>query len=177
MVYRSCSLHTCGKFNGFPPHYSWWRHQMETIFALLALFTGNSPITGEFPSERPVTRSFDVSFDLRLNKRLSKQPRCRWFETPPRPLWRQCNISTFSQYDQQRVSIASFILFYILLFILSCLSWFIFLLSMICTRSLFTKKTPSYMYRYHIINLRQSDNRFRFVIRIITAITRCLLSE
>ena len=52
-----------------------------------------------------------------------------------------------------------------------------FLLSMIFTRSLFTKKTPSYMYRYHIINLRQSGNRFRFVIRIITAITRCLLSE
>ena len=33
----------------------------------------NSPVTGEFPSQRPVMRSFDVSFDLRLNKRLSKQ--------------------------------------------------------------------------------------------------------
>ena len=29
---------------------------------------------GEFPTQRPVTRSFDVFFDLRLNKRLSKQP-------------------------------------------------------------------------------------------------------
>ena len=29
--------------------------------------------TGEFPSQRPVTRSFGVFFDLRLNKRLSKQ--------------------------------------------------------------------------------------------------------
>ena len=29
---------------------------------------------GEFPAQRPVTRSFDVFFDLRLNKRLSKQP-------------------------------------------------------------------------------------------------------
>ena len=28
--------------------------------------------TGEFPTQRPVTRSFDVFFDLRLNKRLSK---------------------------------------------------------------------------------------------------------
>ena len=36
---------------------------------------GNSPVTGEFPSHRPVTRSFDAFFDLRLNKRLSKQPR------------------------------------------------------------------------------------------------------
>ena len=42
------------------------------ISALLALCVGNSPVTGEFPPQRPVTRSFDVFFDLRLNKRLSK---------------------------------------------------------------------------------------------------------
>ena len=30
--------------------------------ALLALFAGNSQITGEFPSQRPVTHSFDISF-------------------------------------------------------------------------------------------------------------------
>ena len=29
--------------------------------------------TGEFPAQRPVTRSFDIFFDLRLNNRLSKQ--------------------------------------------------------------------------------------------------------
>ena len=40
---------------------SWWRHQRETFCALLALCAGNSPVTGEFPSQRPVTRSFDVS--------------------------------------------------------------------------------------------------------------------
>ena len=28
---------------------------------------------GEFPTQRPVTRSFDVFFDLCLNKHLSKQ--------------------------------------------------------------------------------------------------------
>ena len=44
-----------------------------SIFALLAICAGNSPVTGEFPAQRPVTRSFDVFFDLRLNKRLSKQ--------------------------------------------------------------------------------------------------------
>ena len=49
----------------------WKRHQVETISALLALCTGNSLVTGEFPSKRPVTRSFDVFFDLRLNKRKS----------------------------------------------------------------------------------------------------------
>ena len=42
--------------------HSWWHHQMETFSALLALCAGNSPVTGEFPSQRPVTRSFDVSF-------------------------------------------------------------------------------------------------------------------
>ena len=51
----------------------WWRHQMETFAALLALCAGNSPVAGEFPAQRPVTRSFDVFFDLRLYKRLSKQ--------------------------------------------------------------------------------------------------------
>ena len=45
----------------------WWRHQMATISALLAPCAGNSPATGEFPSQRPVTRSFDVLFDLRPN--------------------------------------------------------------------------------------------------------------
>ena len=42
---------------------------METFSALLALFAGNSPVTGEFSAQRPVTRSFDAFFDLRLNKR------------------------------------------------------------------------------------------------------------
>ena len=41
-----------------------------------------SPVTGEFLAQRPVTRCFDVFFDLRLNKGLSKQSRS---------LWRHCN--------------------------------------------------------------------------------------
>ena len=45
---------------------------METFSVLLALCAGNSPVPGEFPSQRPVTQSFDVFFDLRLNKRFSK---------------------------------------------------------------------------------------------------------
>ena len=45
---------------------------METFSALLAIDAGNSPVSGEFPAQRPVMRSFDVFFDLRLNKRLSK---------------------------------------------------------------------------------------------------------
>ena len=42
---------------------TWWRHQMETFSALLAIRAGNSPVFGEFPAQRPVTRSFDVFFD------------------------------------------------------------------------------------------------------------------
>ena len=72
-------------------HFTWWRHEMETFSALLALCEGNSPVTGEFPSQRPVARSFGVFFDLRLNKRLSKQSWGWWFETPSRSLWHHCN--------------------------------------------------------------------------------------
>ena len=51
---------------------AWWRHQMKTFSALLAICAGKSLLPGEFPVLRPVTRSFDVFFDLGLNKRLSK---------------------------------------------------------------------------------------------------------
>ena len=71
---------------------SWWCHQMETFSALLAICAGDSPVNGEFPSQRPVTLSFDVFCDLRLNKQLSKQSWGWWFETPLRPLWRHCNV-------------------------------------------------------------------------------------
>ena len=70
---------------------TWWRHQMETFSVLLAFCTGNSPVTGEFPAQRPVMRNFDVFFDLRLNKGLSKQSWGWWFERLSRPLWRHCN--------------------------------------------------------------------------------------
>ena len=70
---------------------SWWRYQMETFSALLAICAGNSPVTGEFSAQMPVTQNFDVSFDLRLNKRLSKHSWGWWFETPSRSLWRHCH--------------------------------------------------------------------------------------
>ena len=66
---------------------TWWRHQMKKKSALLALCAGNSPVTGEFPTQRPVTRSFDVFFGLRL----SKQSRGWWFERQSRSVWRHCN--------------------------------------------------------------------------------------
>ena len=75
------------------------RYQMETFSALMAICAGNSPVPGEFPSQRPVTRSFGVFFDLRLNKRLSKQSWGWWFETLSCPLWRHCD--AYCQQDNQ----------------------------------------------------------------------------
>ena len=46
---------------------------MEIFFALLTLCEENLSVISEFPSQRPVMRSFDVFFDLRLNERLNKQ--------------------------------------------------------------------------------------------------------
>ena len=66
---------------------------METFSALLAICAGSSPVPGEFPAQRPVTRRFDIFFDLHPNKRLSKQWRGWWFETPPCPLRRHLNVS------------------------------------------------------------------------------------
>ena len=80
----------CGRQSNALP-LAWWRHQMETFSALLAICAGNSPVPGEFPTQRPVTRNFDVFFDLRLNKLLSKHSWGWWFETPSRPLWRHRN--------------------------------------------------------------------------------------
>ena len=78
---------------------SWWRHQMETFSALLPICAGNSPVSGEFPTQRPVTRSFDIFIDLRLNKRLSKQSCGWWFETLSCPLWRHCNVATNGSFN------------------------------------------------------------------------------
>ena len=64
-----------------------WKHFPR----YLAICAGNSPVPGEFPAQRSVTRSFDVFFDLCLNKRLSKQSWGWWFETLSCSLWRHCN--------------------------------------------------------------------------------------
>ena len=67
---------------------------MKSFSALLALCEGNPRVTGGFPSQRPVTRSFDIFFDLCLNKWLNNQSRHRWFDKPSRPLWRHYYVET-----------------------------------------------------------------------------------
>ena len=81
----------CRGDSSYLNHVTWWRHSIETFSALLALCAGNSPATGEFPAQRPVTRSFDAFLELRLNKRLRKHSLGWCFEMPSRPLWRHCN--------------------------------------------------------------------------------------
>ena len=54
------------------------------------IFRVTGHLCGEFPAQKPVTRSF-VFFYLRLNKRLIKQSWDWWFETLSRPLWRHRN--------------------------------------------------------------------------------------
>ena len=95
-------------------------------------------VTGEFPAQRPVARSFDVSFDLCPNKRLSKQSWDWWIETQSCPLWRYCNnysdellrsINSFASRGCDcyfNSVISSFFYFYLCLVNTSCeipLSW------------------------------------------------------
>ena len=65
ILFLLSALH--GTYGGLDPGgrfcRSWWRHQMETFSVLLAICAGNSPVTGEFPAPRPVTRNF-VMFSL-----------------------------------------------------------------------------------------------------------------
>ena len=61
------------------------------IFRVTGPLCGEFTGPGEFPTQRPVTRSFDVFLDLRLNKRLNKQSWGWWFETLSRPFWRHRN--------------------------------------------------------------------------------------
>ena len=90
----------------------WWRDQMETFSALLAICAVNSPVNGEFHAQRPVTRSLDDLFDLRLNKRLSKQWWGGCFETLSCPLWRHCNAMLVGIHSERDVLLLHFGILY-----------------------------------------------------------------
>ena len=68
------SFKSCGQQNRFMVFFHddviKWKH-LPRYWPFVRGIHRSGP--GEFPSQRPVTRSFNVSFDLRLNKRLSKQ--------------------------------------------------------------------------------------------------------
>ena len=68
----------------------WWRHQMETFSALLALWGIHRwPVNS--PHKASEAELWCV-FYLCLHKRLSTQSWGWWYETPSRSLWRHCNV-------------------------------------------------------------------------------------
>ena len=67
--------------------YCFLGNSIEVIWIPHTLHIVRLSVTGEFPSQRPVTQIFDLS----LNQRLSKQSWGWWFEMPSRSLWRHCN--------------------------------------------------------------------------------------
>ena len=61
-LYIPKGLHKSGSFHPqLVNHIIAWCHQMETLSALLVLCAWNAPVTGEFSSQRSVTRSFMIS--------------------------------------------------------------------------------------------------------------------
>ena len=78
------------------------------IFRVTGPLWGNSPVTDGFPSQRLVTRSFDVFFDVNMDKRSNKQSIPRKFETPRCSLWRRCNVNPNVVWSKVRISHWSF---------------------------------------------------------------------
>ena len=66
----------------------------------------NLSVNGEFPSQRPVTRSFGVWFDLYLNKQLSKQSWGWWVEMPSRSLWRHFNEDPLNKPFSKKINVS-----------------------------------------------------------------------
>ena len=80
----------------YPMGCNWQKDMMTSSNRNIICITGplcrKLPVTGEFPSRRPVTWSW-FFFDLHLNKRLGKQSRCWWFEMPLLSFWHHCKTS------------------------------------------------------------------------------------
>ena len=120
-IWNPCTFHICHLSKRF--NYRLWHERYElirlvgiskvfmmtssngNIFRVTGPLCGEFTGPGEFPTQRPVTRSFDVYFDLRPNKRLSKQSWGWWFETLSHPFWRHRNVlgSACSFKCQERV--------------------------------------------------------------------------
>ena len=89
---HKCIISHCTVFYWMPQHHcimmtSW----NGNIFRVTGPCAGNSPVTGEFPSQVPVMRSFDVFLGPHLSGRMNTHPGRQWFQTASRPLWRHCS--------------------------------------------------------------------------------------
>ena len=116
--------------------WAWWRHQIETFSALMALCEGNSLVLGEFPTRRPVTQSFDVFFELRLNKRLNDTSRRRWRDAliltscNGERIYQNCFVSLESD---KSFALVVFVLWAIWCYItLWCIEWIFYLIINFC---------------------------------------------
>ena len=96
---RNTSLHMCLTSNttlAWVANIGGFLYMMTSsngnIFRVTGPLCGEFAGPGEFPTQRPVTRSFDVFCDLRHNKPLSKQPWGWWCETLSHSLWRHRNV-------------------------------------------------------------------------------------
>ena len=69
-----------------------------------------SPVNSPHKGQRRGALKF--FFDLRLNQQLSKQWRCRWFETPSRSSWRHWNVKSYYLYIYQDLMLAQCVLFH-----------------------------------------------------------------
>ena len=91
-------------------HYRRRHHHNDLIWIYVMMTSSNgnvfrvSPVTGEFPAQRPVTRSFDDFFHLHLNEWLSKHWWDWWYKTPSRLLWRHCNAYIYCTSHQTNAS-------------------------------------------------------------------------
>ena len=94
------------------------------IFRVTGLLCGEFTGHRRNPTQRPVSRSFDVFFDLHLNKRLSEQSLGWWFETPWRPLCRRCTVLFYHVFTRfyENLTIRKRIAEYML----ACISYFVF---------------------------------------------------
>ena len=82
---------TCNLFRAKPLPETMMTSSNGNIFRVIGPLCGEFTVTGEFPLQRPVTRSSDVFFHLRLNEQLSKQSLGWWFEMPSPSSCRHCN--------------------------------------------------------------------------------------
>ena len=83
LVPRLCSeMHVSTFYHHRYWYCSWWRHQMETFSALLALCAHRGQWRGELM----------FTSICGLNKRLSKQWWGWWFEMQSLSLWRHCTV-------------------------------------------------------------------------------------
>ena len=98
-VHRVSMMARYGSFLSFEHNDAILTSSKGNIFRVTGHLCGK--FTGEFPTQRPVTRSFDVFFDLHL-KRLSKQWWGWWFETPSHPSWRHCNMRIWARFPHHR---------------------------------------------------------------------------